>query len=312
LSRKEKIRILRDVLGDAHAQRQELLFNCPACNHRKRKLSVNIDKNVFKCWICDYRGRNIRRLVRKCGTFTQLQKWDSLSGRIDFTKFEALFSDEKIREDKPKVDIPEEFISLCSPNTPATGRHARNYLRKRGLTDADIVRWKIGYCFEGEYRNRVIIPSFDDDGDASYFIARSYNGDSYKYKNPRSSKNIVFNELFIDWNEDLTIVEGVFDAVVAGNAAPILGSTLQKDARLIQKIVYNDTPVYVALDADAREKENKIIETLLKYDIELYKIDVEGYEDVGSMPREVFKERKQKASFIDRDNYLLLNLLSAI
>ena len=110
----------------------------------------------------------------------------------------------------------------------------------------------------------------------------------------------------------MTIVEGVFDAMVAGNATPILGSTLQKDARLIQKIVYNDTPVFVALDPDARAKENKIIETLLKYDVELYKIDVDGYEDVGSMPRGVFKERKQKASFIDRDNYLLLNLLSAI
>ena len=107
-------------------------------------------------------------------------------------------------------------------------------------------------------------------------------------------------------------MEGVFDAVVAGNAAPILGSTLQKDARLIQKIVYNDTPVYVALDPDAQKKENKLIQTLLKYDIELYKIDVNGYEDVGSMPREVFLERKQNASFIDRDNYLLLNLLSAI
>jgi len=30
------------------------------------------------------------------------------------------------------------------------------------------------------------------------------------------------------------------------------------------------------------------------------------------MSREVFNERKQNASFIDRDNYLLLNLLSAI
>ena len=174
MSRKEKNRILCDVLGDAYVQRQELLFNCPACNHHKRKLSVNIDKNVFKCWICDYRGRNIRRIVRKCGTFTQLQKWDSLSGRIDFTKFEALFSEEKFREEKPRVDLPAEFISLCSRNIPATGRHARNYLRKRGLTDADIVRWKVGYCFEGEYRNRVVIHSFDDDGDASYFIARSY------------------------------------------------------------------------------------------------------------------------------------------
>ena len=51
---------------------------------------------------------------------------------------------------------------------------------------------------------------------------------------------------------------------------------------------------------------------LLEYDIELYKIDVAGYEDVGSMPRRVFEERKNNASFIDRNDYLLLNLLSAI
>ena len=312
MSKKEKTQILSNVLGTYGVQRQELLFRCPACEHHKRKLSVNINKNAFKCWVCSYSGRNIRRLVRRYGTFTQLQKWDAYSDRVEIERFEELFSLEKPREHKTILHLPDEFTSLCTDKVPATGQYAYHYLRKRGLTDVDIVRWKIGYCFSGEYRNRVIIPSFDDDGDVNFFIARSYSGDSYKYKNPRASKNIVFNELFIDWNEDLTIVEGVFDAVVAGNAAPILGSTLQKDARLIQKIVYNDTPVYVALDPDVREKENKIIQTLLKYDIELYKIDVDGYEDVGSMPREVFNERKQNASFIDRDNYLLLNLLSAI
>ena len=312
MSKKEKTQILSNVLGTFSVQRSELLFRCPDCNHHKRKLSVNLAKNAFKCWVCSYRGRSIRRLVRRYGTFTQLQKWDTYSDRVEIERFADLFSFDKPKEYKTILSLPDEFISLCSKNIPATGQYAYNYLRKRGLTDADIVKWKIGYCFSGEYRNRIIIPSFDDDGDVSFFIARSYSGDSYKYKNPRASKNIVFNELFIDWNEDLTIVEGVFDAVVAGNATPILGSTLQKDARLIQKIVYNDTPVYIALDPDAREKENRIIQTLLKYDIELYKIDVGGYEDVGSMPREVFNERKQKASFIDGDNYLLLNLLSAI
>ena len=88
------------------------------------------------------------------------------------------------------------------------------YLHSRGVTKADILRWKIGFCFDGEYRNRIIIPSFDEDGDCSYFIARSYTGDSYKYKNPRASKDIVFNDLFIDWNKDLVLVEGVFDALV--------------------------------------------------------------------------------------------------
>ena len=216
------------------------------------------------------------------------------------------------REDKEKVDIPIEFHSLATDKVPATGVRAYKYLQSRGITKADILKWKIGYCFEGEYRNRIIIPSFDEDGDCSYFIARSYNGDSYKYKNPRASKDVVFNELFVDWNKDLIVVEGVFDALVAGNAVPILGSTLRKGSDLLRQIVQNDTPVFIALDPDAANKERRIIKMLLEYDIELYKIDVTGYEDVGSMPKEVFKERKNNASFIDRDNYLLLNLLSAV
>jgi DNA primase len=312
LSEKKKQKILHDVLGYFHTNGQETLFKCPACEHHKLKLSVNIHKNVFKCWVCDYRGRNVRRLVRRFGTFVQLQRWDQLAGRHDLERFAELFDGGIDMGLEPTLDLPEEFVSLAGSNIPATGLYAHKYLHSRGITKTDILKWKMGYCFSGEYRNRIIIPSFNDKGDVSYFIARSYNGDSYKYKNPKVSKNIVFNELYIDWNEDLILVEGVFDAIIAGNSVPILGSTLRSDSQLIRKIVYNDTPVFVALDPDAREKENRIIETLLKYDVELYKIDVSGYEDVGSMPKEIFRERKQKARFIDRDDYLLMNLLSAV
>ena len=305
-------KILYETFGYHKETGSELLFKCPACDHHKFKLSVNLDKNAYKCWICDYRGRNIRRLIRRFGTYTQLQKWDAISNREDIERFAELFMDGGAPEAEPKPELPPEFLSLTGKEPPATGKFAYRYLRSRGVTEDDILRWKIGYCFSGNYQNRIIIPSFDDDGDVNFFIARSYNGDSYKYKNPRASKNIVFNELFIDWDKDLTIVEGVFDAIVAGNATPILGSTLRTDSRLIQKIVYNDTPVYIALDSDAADKERKIIQTLLEYDIELYKIDTSGYEDVGTMTKAVFQERKQKATLIDRDNYLLLNLLSAI
>jgi DNA primase len=305
-------KILNEALGRGYEHGSEILFQCPKCNHHKSKLSVNIVKNVFKCWICDYRGRSIRRLIRSFGSYTQLQKWDGIFGRQDLERFDDLFAERSVERNDQTVDLPEEFVSLCHDNIPKTGLYARNYLKSRGITKQDIVKWKIGYCFSGEYRNRIVIPSFTDDGNVSYFIARSYNGDTYKYKNPRVSKNIVFNELFINWNEDLVLVEGVFDAINAGNSVPILGSTLRTDSSLIKKIVYNDTPVYVALDPDAAEKERKVIKTLLKYDVELYKIDVSGYEDVGSMPKDIFEERKQNATFIDRDNYLLLDLLSAV
>ena len=305
-------KILNEALGRGRDHGSEILFKCPKCNHHKSKLSVNIDKNVFKCWICDYRGRSIRRVIRSFGSYTQLQKWDAIFGREDLERFDDLFTERGVERNEQTVDLPEEFVSLCHDNIPKTGIYARNYLKSRDITDEQILKWKIGYCFSGEYRNRIVIPSFNDDGNVSYFVARSYNGDTYKYKNPRASKNIVFNELYVNWNEDLILVEGVFDAINAGNAVPILGSTLRTDSSLIKKIVFNDTPVYIALDPDAAEKERKIIKTLLKYDVELYKIDVSGYEDVGSMPKDVFEERKQKATFIDRDNYLLLDLLSAV
>tara|TARA_R110002124_G_scaffold5342_11_gene33558 strand:+ start:2196 stop:3134 length:939 start_codon:yes stop_codon:yes gene_type:complete len=312
MNKKEAKKILHETLGNSIDKGNELLFSCPSCNHQKRKFSVNLDKHVYKCWICDYRGRNIRRIIRRYGSYLQLQKWDAISDRSDLEKFADLFMETERREDKEKVELPEEFTSLSSNRTPATGTSAYRYLQKRGLTKADILKWKIGYCFSGEYRNRVVIPSFDENGDCSYFIARSYTGDSYRYKNPRASKDIVFNDLFVDWSSDLILVEGVFDAIVAGNAVPILGSTLRPSSDLLRKIVFNDTPVYIALDPDARKKENRIIQMLLRYDIELYKIDVSGYEDVGSMPKDVFIERKNNASFIDRENYLLLDLLSAI
>ena len=313
MNKKEAIKILDEALGNHRkTSKEEYYFKCPACLHRKHKLAINLDKNAFHCWICDYRGRNIRRLIRRYGTYIQLQKWDKFSDRPDLETFASLLDPPGNIQNPTTVELPPEFVSLCGDNIPATGVYAAKYLHSRGVTKADILKWKIGYCFSGEYRNRIIIPSFSDNGDCSYFIARSYTGDSYKYKNPRASKDIVFNELFIDWNKDLVLVEGVFDALVAGNAVPILGSTLRKGSELLRKIVRNDTPVFVALDPDAAKKERQIIKMLLEYDIELYKIDVAGYEDVGSMPKEVFEERKKSASFIDRENYLLLDLLSAV
>ena len=312
MNKREAKKVLYEAFGNFTDKGSELLFACPSCGHRKRKFSINLDKNAFKCWVCDYRGRNIRRAIRRFGSLVQLQKWDQCVVKNSLEAFDELFMDPIRREDKEKVEIPKEFVSLTCEKLPATGRYAMKYLDARGITKADILKWKIGYCFEGEYRNRIIVPSFDEDGDCSYFIARSYTGDSYKYKNPRASKDIVFNELFIDWNKDLVLVEGVFDALVAGNAVPILGSTLRSGSDLLRKIVRNDTPIYIALDPDAADKERRIIKMLLEYDIELHKVDVSGYEDVGSMPKSVFEDRKNKATFIDRDNYLLLDMLSAV
>ena len=176
----------------------------------------------------------------------------------------------------------------------------------------DILKYKIGYTSEGEFGGRVVVPSFDEEGDLNYFVARSYDGNWPRYKNPPTSRDVIFNELTVDWDSDLILVEGIFDAINAGNAIPILGSSLRPTSKLFKAIVMNDTPVFMALDNDAKEKENRIINDLLKYDVEVYKIDTSGYDDVGEMPKQVFKDRKKGAEFVSADSYMLYEAIGSI
>ena len=110
----------------------------------------------------------------------------------------------------------------------------------------------------------------------------------------------------------MVITEGAFDAIIAGdNSVPILGSTLSEKSKLFQKIVRYDTTVYMALDPDAKDKENKIIESLLRYGIEIYKININPHKDVGSMSKEDFQSRKKQAILIDNDNYFVYQTMCA-
>ena len=66
--RAEKLKIIKNVLGRGYQSGEEHLFSCPFCGHHKKKMSVNVDKSVFKCWICDKSGRDLGYIVRKFGT----------------------------------------------------------------------------------------------------------------------------------------------------------------------------------------------------------------------------------------------------
>tara|TARA_B100000131_G_scaffold309571_1_gene340239 strand:- start:9 stop:950 length:942 start_codon:yes stop_codon:yes gene_type:complete len=313
MTTQKKFKIIKTILGAHYHSNNEALFYCPYCKHDKRKLSVNVDKNVFKCWVCDTSGRDLRRIVRKYGDFKQLQEWDELTNRVDLGGFEKIFTEISVETPEQVITLPAEFKSLANSATPFTALYALKYLTKRDVFKEDILRWKIGYCDSGEYANRIVIPSFNLDGRVNYFVARSWNSSFQRYKNPPVSRDICFNELYIDWDSDLVITEGIFDAIRAGpNAIPLLGSTLRESSKLFQKIIKHDTPVYVALDSDASKKEDRIINLMLRYGVEAYKIDTSGYEDVAEMSKLQFMERKENATFIAHGDYLLRKALSNI
>ena len=302
----EKLKLVKEIFGYGYASGDEYLFECPKCNHHKKKLSINVEKNVWKCWICDYRGNNLTRLIKRYGTFLQRQEWEKFADTPEENvSLEDLFA-EKLEEDEEEItlNLPKEFISLTNNNLPVSANAPKRYLFDRGLDKKDFLKWKVGYCSKGEYKGRIIIPSFNEDGKVNYFVARSYGKEWPPYKNPNVSKDIIFNQLYVDFKNDLVLVEGVFDAMNAINAVPILGSSLREDSKLFQEIIKWDTTIYVALDPDAEKKAMQLIKKLLLYGIEVYKIDVTGYKDVGEMSKEEFRKRKMEAEEVTNDDFV--------
>jgi len=301
----EKLNIVGSFLGDHRKVGNEYLYHCPFCNHHKKKLSLNFEKSKFKCWVCDAHG-NIRRLVRKKATLDLFQKWKQIDGEVDLnTNLDDLFTD--TAEAKEEIlSLPDGFTTLTSKTNPLSYKKYLNYLKKRGLTQQDILYWKIGFCSDGEYKDRIVIPSFNSDGNVNFFVGRTVVGDKFaKFKQPSISKDIIFNELYLDFDEDITLVEGIFDAIKAGhNAIPMLGSTLREESKLFQKIVGYDTAVYMALDPDAKKKESEIIRKLINYGIEVYKVDILPYKDAGEMTKEEFQKRKACARLMTYDTLL--------
>jgi len=296
---RNKKNILREVLGSGYDSRDETLYHCPFCKHHKKKLSVNVTKGFFKCWVCDTKGA-ISYLIKRFGTIDDRHDWALLDQEVDFSTMDLIFNQPEER--LPPVDIPPEYMCLAKKGLPPAANEAISYLWSRGIGQKDILYHKIGFCLTGKYKKRIIIPSFDDEGNCNYFTARSYSGDWLSYKNPPASKNIIFNDLLINWNEPITLVEGPFDSIKMKNSIPILGSTLKETTKLFKKIVEKQTKVYIGLDEDALNKSMKIISLLLEYGLDVYKLDTSDIEDIGSITKTEAEDLKQEALQIDLES----------
>ena len=305
----EKLVILTDVLGSSYRSGGELLFKCPYCKHHKRKLSVNVEKGVYKCWICDARGTKLSRIVRRFGTFNDYQAWKDISGeKTNLSDFDSIFEEKIEVKEKQIIEMPESFVSLCNHNP---SKVATRYLKTRDIEKPDILKWKMGYCTKGRYKDRIIIPSFDMQGNLNYFIARTFTDQYMRYLNPPAGRDIIFNELYLDFEKEITLVEGVFDAIKAENAVPLLGSTLRESSNLFKKIVKFDTPVLLALDPDAERKSTYIKNLLLKYGIEVRELQYPDDRDLGEMSKEEVRILSTEAPFI-REYDTLLSAISSL
>jgi DNA primase len=269
--------LLQQILGPSVQKKDEHLFNCPFCHHHKKKLSINVNTNKWKCWVCGARGGHILWLLKKLNVAKEvLLQFKELLGDIDIKKYKETDVD-------VKLFLPHEYKPLWKIQKSYPYLHAVKYLKDRGLRTEDVLRYRIGYCETGNYAGRIIIPSYDKDNQLNYFIARTFYENGLKYTNPPVSKNVVGFENLISWNEPVILVEGFFDAIsVRRNAIPLLGKTLPK--KLERALVENKArQVVVFLDNDARMDALNIQQKLSQYGIDVKIVFPDEYDaaDLG-------------------------------
>jgi DNA primase len=266
--------LVNSILGHGKpTARGNQAYTCPFCHHHKPKLEINFDDSVkgnpWHCWVCNKKGTNLVTLLKQA---------KASEDKIFELKKHVTYSDVGAQVQKIEaLDLPKEFKPLLEiTKSDIKGRQALAYLKKRGVTKADILRYNIGYCSGGIYDYMIIIPSYSHEGALNYFVARNFNPHSpVKYKNPSLSKDVVPFELFINWSSPLILVEGMFDALaVKRNAIPLLGKHIQK--ALMKKIVTSEVKkIYIALDKDAQKDAIKFCEQLLNEGKEVYLVELD-------------------------------------
>jgi hypothetical protein len=269
------VTLVNSVLGSGKTTaRNNYAYHCPFCNHAKPKLEVNLTenregKNPWHCWACDIRGTSIYSLFKQIKIAPE--KLQELSSLVKTSK--------SINETRvvSSVVLPPEFIALDNVNSSdLMARHALVYLKNRHVSKHDILKYNIGYCKEGDYKNMIIMPTFDANGKLNYFTARSFEKNPYiKYKNPSASRDVIPNEHLINWNIPIILCEGIFDAMaIKRNAIPLLGKNIQSN--LMKKIVTSLVDkIYIALDRDAMKQALRFCEMLLAEGKEVYLVDLQ-------------------------------------
>lgn len=292
---KERINI-RDVVSE-YTSLKKVGANhkglCPFHSEKTPSFTVNEEKQIFHCFGCGA-GGNVLTFLMKAGGMAFPEAVAELAKRAGITIPKAQRGG---RNDKQEAlyKINESAADFYHRLLSESGK-ANAYLKKRGLTEEAINNYKLGYGGDGwdslygflskkgaslplaeelgllipkknggyydRFRERIIFPIFDINGQVIAFGGRSMDGSEPKYLN--SPESVLFKKSdslygltvakrWIKEADEALIVEGYMDLLSlhqAGikNSIATLGTALTTGhLRLIRRLTSNVVTVF---DAD--------------------------------------------------------------
>jgi hypothetical protein len=238
---------------------------CPFCKEAKKlKMNIRLDSDLWHCWVCNNKGRSLGRLIKEKNPSRVPEYFEKFAKNFTYNSYLELAATIE------PVTLPDGFTLLMQNLNHPEARSVYHYAKRRGITDDMLWKFRAGYSDEWQFRRRLIIPSFDEDGTLNYWTSRTIDEDNkYKYINAKANKRaVIFNEIDLSYDDRIYLVEGPLDLIKCYklNATCLLGSSLSENSVLFYKLAMYCDDIVLCLDADARAKQNNIAELFLSYD----------------------------------------------
>lgn len=273
---------------------------CPFHKEKTPSFSVNPAKGIYKCFGCGEGGDALSYLLKTRGiTFKELITELANDFGLELPNTYSGTKNKDVREQMIKAcsKAAEFYQELLF--TSSDGKKSLEYLNARGIDEKIIKRYVLGASSnepnklykalkdkftdeileksglilktqKGDYidrfRNRIIIPIHDENGDIVAFGARAIDeGQNPKYLN--SSDSLIYNKskllygLYfakdaIKQSDSVIIMEGYFDVISAQahgveNCVASCGTSLTPDHIKIISRYSRSRKIYLAFDTDS-------------------------------------------------------------
>lgn len=267
---------------DVIVKGNEIKLNSIFCEDQKHHLWCNPSggKNqapygVFHCWKSDTKGSLISLVMQvdKCSFEDALEILDSPNHKLeDLEKsVNELFNNKveknHIEIDKTKIELPSNCYFFDDlPSSNYFKKNAEEYLQKRKISSKNLL-----ICLAGQYKNRIIIPYYNKNGDLIYYNGRYVGESNLRYLGPPKELGIgkgdvLFVPKWPEKSQKIYLTEGEFDAISlhqCGFYSAAFGGKNLSEAQI--KILLPYVPV-LCLDADKAGAEAlpKMGDSLLK------------------------------------------------
>lgn len=214
--------------GQVVVKGNEIRLNSIFTDDHKYKLWCNPsggkhhrEDGCYRCFKTDKRGTllGLVMLVDNC-SYTEAKEAIACGGAPLHElerQIDEMFEQKVIEEVKPSTTIitlpPETYLINDLPGFSRSRQAAERYMAGRKLPID-----KLHFCTSGKYRNRIIIPYYDRDGNLIYFNGRHIGKSDLRYLGPEKEigvgkGDVLFLPRWPDPGSKVYVTEGEFDTL---------------------------------------------------------------------------------------------------